>query len=89
MVTTPQKPVIHTKKKKESEYNTKDSYQITREQKRKRKRDLQEQIQNNEQNGGKNIHIDNYLKRKRIKCSNQKTQIDWLNGYKNPSLKKD
>ena len=25
VVTTPQKPVIHTKKKKESEYNTKDS----------------------------------------------------------------
>ena len=31
------------------------------------------QTSNNEQNGNKNIHIDNYLKCKWIKCPNQKT----------------
>ena len=40
IVTTSQKSTIdiHTKKKKESKHNTKDSHQITREQKRKEKR---------------------------------------------------
>ena len=37
MITTDQKSTIdtHTKKKKQSKHNTKDSHQITREQKRK------------------------------------------------------
>ena len=38
-----------------------------------KKKHQQKQIQNNEQNGNKNIHIDNYLKCKWIKCSTQKT----------------
>ena len=37
---------MHAKKKKESKHNTKDSNQITREQKRKGKKDLQKQILN-------------------------------------------
>ena len=41
----------------------------TREEK-----DLQNQTPNNYENGNRNIHIDNYLKREWIKCSNQKTQ---------------
>ena len=49
MVTANQKSIIdiHTKKKKESKQNTKDSHQITREQKRKEreKEGLQKQIQ--------------------------------------------
>ena len=36
-------------------------------------KDLQKQTQNNSENGNRNIHIDNYLKCKWIKCSNQKT----------------
>ena len=50
MVTTSQKYVIdkHTKKKKESRHNSKDSHQITTEQREERgKKDLQKQIQNN------------------------------------------
>ena len=47
---------IHTKKKKECKYNTKDSHQIIREQK-KGKKDLQKEIQNNYQNGNKKIDI--------------------------------
>ena len=50
MVTTKQKSIIdmHTKKEKESKHNTKDSYQITREEKKKVKnKDLQKQFQNN------------------------------------------
>ena len=30
------------------------------------------------ENGNRNIHIDNYLKCKWIKCSNQKTQARWM-----------
>ena len=64
MVTTNQKSIIdiHTKKKKESKHNTKDSpHQITREQKKKKgkKRTYKKQTQNSLQNGNKNIHIDN------------------------------
>ena len=47
---------MHTKKKKECKYNTKDSHQIIREQK-KGKKDLQKEIQNNYQNGNKKIDI--------------------------------
>ena len=45
-----------------------------------KKKDLQNQIQNNERNGNKNVHIDNYLNHKWIKCPNQKTEQ--LNGPK-------
>ena len=67
MVTTNQKSIINTYTKKQEEYkhNTKDSYQIIREQKKTK--------------GAKNIyknnpiHINNYLKCKWTKCCNQKT----------------
>ena len=46
----------------------------TREEK-----DLQKQTQNNSENSHRNIHIDNYLKREWIKCTNQKTQAaEWI-----------
>ena len=38
----------------------------------RKKKDLQKHVQNNEQNSNKTIHIDNNLKSKWIKCSNQK-----------------
>ena len=41
-------------------------------------KDLQKQTQNNSENGNRNIHIDNYLKCKWIKCSNQKTYTGWV-----------
>ena len=50
MVTTKQKSIIdiHTKKQKESKRDTKDHHQIRREEnKRRGKKDLQKQIQNN------------------------------------------
>ena len=51
MVTANQKSItdIHTKKKKESKHNTKDSYQIIREENKrgKEENDLQKQTQNN------------------------------------------
>ena len=51
MITAKQKSIIdrHTKKKKESKQNTKDSHKIRREEnkRRKGKKDLQKQIQNN------------------------------------------
>ena len=37
-------------------------------------KDLQKHTQNNKENGNRNMYIDNYLKCKWIKCSNQKTQ---------------
>ena len=37
----------HTKDEKESKHNTKVSHQIIREQKRKERKELQNQIQNN------------------------------------------
>ena len=53
MVTTSTKSTIdtHSQKKKQSKQNTKHSHQTTREQERKgRKNDLQEQIQDNFKN---------------------------------------
>ena len=42
-------------------------------------KDLQKQTQNNSENGHRNTHITNYLKREWIKCSNQKTQAaEWI-----------
>ena len=78
MVTANQKSSIdtHTKKKKQSKHNTKAIHQITREENKRgrEEKDLQKQIQNNQQNGNKITSIDNYLKGKWFKCSNQKTQ---------------
>ena len=75
-VTTHQKSIIDTltNKKKQSKYNIKDSHQTTREENKKRReeKDQQKQIQNNQQNGSKNTHIENYLKCKWTKCCNQK-----------------
>ena len=76
-VTTKQKSTIdtYTKNKKQSKHNTKDSHQITREEnksgrgKKRPTKTTSKQLQN----GHKNIHINNYLKHKWIKCSNQKT----------------
>ena len=65
---------IHTEKKKQSKHNTKDNHQITRENKRGREeKRLTKTHPKQLRNGNKNIHIDNYLKCKWIKCSNQKT----------------
>ena len=63
MVYTNQKPILdtQTQKKKESKHNTKDSNQITREQKRKKK--TKNIYENNLKTiGNKNIHINNYHK---------------------------
>ena len=83
MATTNQKSIIdtHTKKGKKSKHTTKDSHHITREEneRRKRKKDLQKQIQNNCLNGNKNIDIDNYLKCKWKKMLQPK-DTKWLNG---------
>ena len=40
----------------------------------KKKKETQNQILNNEENGNRNIYINNYFKCKWIKYSNQKTQ---------------
>ena len=45
---------------------------------KKRKKDLQNQIQAIKKNGNRNIYINNYSKCKWIKCSNQKTQTGWM-----------
>ena len=51
MIATNQRPVIdtHTKKRKESKHNTKDSNQIKREESKRRrnKKELQKQHENN------------------------------------------
>ena len=73
-------------KEKASKHNTKFRHQITREkikksQEKRRGREekrLTKQIQNNALNVSKNIHVDNYLKGKWIKCFNQKTQTGWM-----------
>ena len=39
-----------------------------------KKKDLQKQTQDTQQNGNRNIYANNYIKCKGIKCSNQKTQ---------------
>ena len=66
---------LHTKNKKESKHNTEDSHQIIREQKRKReKKDLLNSKQQN-----KNIHLNNYLERKLIKCSTNRHRLaEWI-----------
>ena len=73
MVTTDQSSTIntHTKKKKKSKHNTKDSHQTTREKTTRRNKKIQPQ------NSNKNIHINNNHKCKLMKCSNQKTQ-KWM-----------
>ena len=40
------------------------------------RKDLQKQTQNNQENASRNICINNYLKCKWIKCSNQEIQTD-------------
>ena len=65
MVTTNQKSTINTQttKKKSSKHNAKDSHRATREEnKRREEKRPTKHIQNNQQNGNKNIHINNYLK---------------------------
>ena len=58
----------------------------SKENKRGREgKDLQKQSQKNSQNCNKDIHINNYLKYKLIKCPNQK--IHWLNEIKNRTHK--
>ena len=77
MVTANQKfvMVIHTKKV--SKHNTKDRHQITKEE--REENIYKTQIQNYQQNGNKNPHIDNYLKYKWNKCSNQRHRLaEWI-----------
>ena len=68
---------IQTQKRK-SNQNTTLKIVIKPQEKRTKeegkKKDLQKQTQNNQENGNRNIHFDNYLKCKWVKCSNQKTQ---------------
>ena len=49
---------------------------IKKKKEERNKKELQKQPQNNEQNGSDYIPINNYLKCKWIKCSNQKMQSD-------------
>ena len=51
--------------------NIKGTYII---KKHKRKERSTKSTQNNEENGNRNIYINNYFKHKWIKCSSQKTQ---------------
>ena len=57
MVTTNQESIIdkHTQKRKESKHNIKDSHQITREERKRRKgkKEPQKQSENNQQNDNK------------------------------------
>ena len=75
MVTTNQNSIIdtHTQKfRKESKYNTKDSYQIKREENKSRKeqkRTTKTKFPKNQQNGNK--YILDYFKWKWTKCFNQ------------------
>ena len=61
----------HTKKKKQYKHITKDRHQITGEGE-KRPSKIPKTI---DKMAIRNIHIDNHLNCKWIKCSNQKTQI--------------
>ena len=45
-----------------------------------KRKDLQKQTQNNQENANRTICINNYLKCKWIKCTNQKTWTDWVAG---------
>ena len=67
----------YTNKKKQSKLNTEGSHKIIREE-NKRGREEKKTYKNTsktmKKNGNKNIHIDDYLKHKWIKCSNQKAQ---------------
>ena len=54
------------------------------EQKKGEGKDLQKQIQNNEQDGNKNIQTYNCLKYKQTKRSNQKTQTDQMDTKTRP-----
>ena len=73
------KEQIHTQKKRSQNtiLNLDIRSQGRRSQERRRGREekrLKKQIQNNVLNVSKNIHVDNYLKGKWVKCFNQKTQ---------------
>ena len=46
-----------------------------KEGKKKKKKDLQKTNQNSLEHGSSNVHINNYLKCKLDKCSNQNTQL--------------
>ena len=48
------------------------------------RKDLQKQTQINQENANRNIHINNYLKCKWIKCTNQKIQTDWMDTETRP-----
>ena len=54
----------HTNKKHQLKYNTKDSHQTRRGENKRRREEKRatKQIQSNEYNGNKNVHINNYLK---------------------------
>ena len=77
MITTNRKSTIdtRTKKKKKSKHDTKVSHQITRAENKRGREEKRPTKTNPKQlrNGNRNIHIDNYLKCKWIKCSHQKT----------------
>ena len=65
----------HTQKKKQPKHKTKDGRQTRREENKRGREEKRPTKTNQEQleNGNRNIPIDNYLKCKWIKCSNQKT----------------
>lgn len=70
-----QKSVICIQKRKWNPNITPKPSNHKRTKECREKKDLQNQIQHNKQNGSENIHINNYHKCKQIKYSNQKTQI--------------
>ena len=72
IVTTNQNSIIDTHKN-EYKHNTKDSHQIMRT-KEEKKKTCKNKFKTINKMANKNIHIDNYLKCKQTKCSNQKTQ---------------
>ena len=67
----------HTKEKKQPKLISKDKHQITREEENTRgkgKKSYKNKSKTIKHNISKNIYVDNYLKCKYIKCSNQKKQ---------------
>ena len=91
MVTANQKSVSYTDThtRKESNHNTRNSHQITRDESKRRernKKDPQKQTPQSEQNDSKHIPINNFSKRKSSKYSNENIWSDrkgFKTGYKN------
>ena len=64
--------------------NVKGTYIVKKCKRRKRPT---KSTQNNEENGNRNIYINDYFKCKQIKCSNQNTQTGWMDTKTRPIYK--